>query len=157
MMQPTKSIWRTRFPRAVVITLLLFIGVYSIFFLINKLDRWQQEQISRWPMVEGRVVSAEIVDRGDYDDRYEVVNVRFSYTVEEITYTSGQDMNVEQRTNYLEGSSVTVHYSPSKPKISYVDAGMYVGWGWIGALSCYPLIAAVISFIYLWGWWIRGK
>jgi len=156
-MQPTKGIRRNRFPRAIYISLLLIIGVYGSFFLFDRLDKWQQEQISRWPTVEGRVVSAEIEEKGDYDDPYEVVNVRFSYTVEEVTYTSGQDMNTAQKVNYPEGTSVTVHYSPSKPKISFVDARRYVGWDWILGLLCYPLIAAIIGFIYLWGWWVRGK
>lgn len=143
-----------RLIKAVEITLLLVGGVVGLGILIDKYDAWETDKHSRWPTVWGNVLSAERETRGDYDDEYTVVNIRFGYSVNGVTYQASQDMNVEEETKYPQGNSVVVHYDSAKPRRSFVDETRYISpTDWIVMVSVYPFIAAVVGLIYIWGWW----
>jgi hypothetical protein len=80
-----------RFPRlgkAVVVSVLLVSGMIGWFACIDQWDARQQDALSRWPTVTRDVLSANRETRGDYDDEYTVVVIRFGYRLGGVSYQS---------------------------------------------------------------------
>jgi hypothetical protein len=149
-----ERVLRKRITTALATTLAVIGGVIGSFVLIDRMDRQEQDTLSRWPMVVGNIVSAAEVTKGtSSDNEYTVAAIWFSYMVNGQSYLSGQDFDVASGREYPVGSSVTVHYSTKKPGISFIDSRRF--WGqvtWIGAVLGYVYIAAAIGCICTWAW-----
>ena len=150
--------WR-RIARAATITMGLICGIGSSVTLLNYLEGREQQELSRWPTTVGTILSTTQETRGtSSDNEYTVVAVRSNYTVDGTSYLCSEDFDVKTGSQFRAGTAVTVHYSPSKPGISFIDAGRFIGRvTWIGAAFSYVLIAALGACVYIWGWWAWRK
>jgi hypothetical protein len=151
--------------KALALTVSLSGAVFGLATFLDMLDTRYQRTISEWPTVSGTVTSTERGERGDWDD-YDVdptLTIRFEYMVQSVTYQSSQELHAHddyrEESEYPLGTSVIVHYDPARPNKSLINTTQSTPWWEIVMLYlfCFLAFFTLILFIYIWGWWVRGK
>ncbi len=116
--------------------ILIIIGLLS--FILSD-QQIRLAETNNWPSTNGVIISSDVgIYRGTRRDikLHYVAEIEFSYTVNNITYTSDRlnlfnyhtdfsDKSQAQRIvdNYYVGRNVTVYYDPSLPSLSVLELG----------------------------------
>lgn len=121
----------------VVVFFLFWSGFVALFDYWMAHTIYKQYEATRWPSVQGRVVSAEVVRHPDTDG--DVFEPRLAYTYqvgrEQLTAwrirfgnkSSSQDWATDMVRKYPAGSAPTVHYNPRDLSESVLETGVTVG------------------------------
>ena len=72
-----------------LLALIVWVGAFSILFLYALFNLYQSVQATFWPNTEGEIINVGISEERDSDgDLFFSTQVRYRYTVENITYQS---------------------------------------------------------------------